>query len=219
MPVPSKERRTFLESARKTYQEALTEDAFAVDYLTTTRGLSWDSVTYFRLGVVGDPLPGHEAYKGMLAIPYIAPNGDTLSIRFRNLRDNGPKYLTLPGDKPRPYNTAAIERYTSAMWITEGEIDSITLHEVGVPAIGIPGANTWRNDWALIFKPYQEVLIPVDGDDAGHKFGRGIAEQLENARVIDMGTYIDDNGEERSHDVNSFFVMHGQEALLRKVGA
>lgn len=217
MPVPSQERRTFLESARKRYQEALPDNPDVAEYLTKTRGLSWDSVNYFRLGVVEDPLPSHEHYQGMLAIPYIAPNGDTLSIRFRNLADTGPKYLTMPGDKPRPFNTPSIERHAVNICLTEGEIDTMILHQLGLPAIGIPGAKVWKKEWSLIFKPYRIVYVFTDGDTAGREFGQMIAGELSNARIIDMGTYIDQDGNTVSHDVNTRYLVEGADAILRKV--
>lgn len=219
MPVPSPERRTFLELARKNYQATLTPEHAAGQYLVTTRGLSWDSVAYFRLGVVEDPLPGHEAYKGMLAIPYLAPNGDTLTIRFRRLGTEGPKFQTLPGDKPRPYNTSALERHSQDIWITEGEPDTWILHQLGLPSNGMPGATVWKPDWKHIYAPYRTVYVPTDGDDAGKKFGRMLVEHLENVRPIDMGTYTDGDGVVMGHDVNSYFIEHGPEATLKKVGA
>lgn len=208
MPVPSKERRKFLEQARKQYQEDLRDDAPAVDYLTTTRGLSWDNVTYFRVGVVGNPLPGHENYRGMLAIPYTAPNGDTLSIRFRRLNGDGAKYLTAPGDKPRLFNTSSIERHSDIICVTEGEFDAMVLNQVGLPAMGVPGANTWRKEWTLILKPYRTVYIFIDGDDPGRQFGKTIAEGLSNARIIDLGDGM---------DVNSYFLENGAEEIMKKV--
>lgn len=217
MPVPSQERRTFLASARKKYQEALPDNPDVVEYLTKTRGLSMDSVNYFRLGVVDDPLPGNEAYKGMLSIPYTAPNGDTLSIRFRNLADIGPKYLTMPGDKPRPFNTPAVERHSVNICLTEGEIDTMILHQLGLPSMGIPGAKVWKKEWGLILRPYRTVFVFTDGDVAGRDFGKMIAEELPNVRIIDMGTYIDQDGIEKSHDVNTKYLVEGADVLLRKV--
>ncbi|MEU1881931.1 toprim domain-containing protein [Streptosporangium sp. NPDC020072] len=209
MPVPSSERRTFLEKARKRYQADLLEDAFAVDYLTTSRYMEWDNVTYFRLGVVGNPLPGHEAYKGMLSIPYMAPDGDTLDIRFKRLVGDGPKYLTTPGSKPRPFNTSAIEAHSDVMVLQEGEFDTMTWRQCGVPAIGVPGVDSWRPEWALIFKPYRSVIVPMDGDEPGRKFGATIAKALSNAHPVDLGDGMDSN---------DFYGQYGKDALLEKVG-
>jgi hypothetical protein len=227
MPVPSLERRTFLERARRKYQEDLTPDGDAGRYLTETRHLSWDSVSYFRLGVVNDPLPGHESYRGMLAIPYIAPNGDTLQIRFRRLFGEGPKFKTMPGDIPRPYNTPDLEKFSNDIWITEGEPDTWILHQLGLPSVAIPGATVWRPEWKYIFAQYRTIYVPCDGDEAGYKFGQMLAEVMSNVRPIDMGKYetLDRTGEddytqiENSHDVNSYYIQEGAEATLKKVGA
>lgn len=215
--MPSKERREFLEEARKNYQESLTSESVAGQYLTTTRGLSWANVNYFRLGVVNDPLPGHEEMRGMLSIPYLAPNGDTLTIRFRRLGEDGPKYRSMHSDTPRPYNTPALERHSLDFWITEGEPDTWILQQLGLPANGFGGANTWKSHFRHIYAQYRTVFVACDGDTAGKDFGKAIATSLPNARAIDMGTYEDDEGE-HSHDVNSFFLMEGPEATLRKVG-
>lgn len=218
MPVPSQERRKFLEKARKKYQEFLTPESDAGQYLTRSRGLSWDSVSYFRLGVAENPLSGHEEFQGMLCIPYLAPNGDTLTLRFRRLGDEGPKYRSMHGDTPRPYNTPALERHTLDFWLTEGEPDCWTLHQLGLPANGYGGANTWKPHFRHIYAQYRTVFVACDGDKAGREFGKAIAKDLPNARPIDMGTYIDDEGAERSHDVNSYYLMHGSDETLRKVG-
>lgn len=195
------------------------ENAAAIDYLATTRGLSWDNVQYFRLGVVDDPLPGHESYRGMLSIPYTAPNGDTLSIRFRQPTDDfiGPKYLTLPGDTPRLYNTSALDRHEDFMCLTEGEIDTATAHQIGLPSIGIPGVQAWKPEWALIFKPYRVTYVFTDGDEPGDTFGRMIAEQVPNARPISMGRWTNENGEDKSCDVNKRVQIDGPDWVLGKV--
>lgn len=182
------------------------------------RGLSADSVHYFRLGVADDPLPGHEAYRGMLSIPYLAPNGDTLSIRFRRLNGDGPKYLTMPGDKPRPFNTSSIERHAVNICLTEGEFDTMILHQLGLPSIGIPGVRSWKEEWCHIFTPYKTVYGFIDGDAPGREFGKKMGELLPNFRGIDMGSYQDGEGNEISLDVNSTFLqINGANIILGKV--
>jgi len=62
----------------------------------------------FHLGIVKDPLPGHESYKGRLAIPYITPSG-VVDIRFRSINNHPdePKYMGVPGAKTTMYNAQA----------------------------------------------------------------------------------------------------------------
>ncbi len=183
----------------------------AEEYLTN-RGLAPDSIRSFRLGYVADSMPGHEKYRGRIAIPYLSPDLATLQIRFRRLGDgDGAKYLTVPGDIPRPYNTRVLELPVSTMAVCEGEIDAIAATQAGVPAIGIPGVKAWRNEWALPLDQYDVLYILADNDDSGQgaELGETIARRCSNARIILMDT---------GHDVNSFVQEHGPEALRRKVG-
>src|SRR5918999_1537373 len=78
------------------------------DYLDS-RSLT-DGAERFGLGVVSDPIPGHEMYQGMLSIPYVRfPTPErwvVVTIRFRCIRegcthDYHGKYNSMPGDTPR----------------------------------------------------------------------------------------------------------------------
>lgn len=204
MIVPSDSTREFLEQASKRYAQALPKSPAAVEYMAS-RGLS-EMVQRFRLGVVSDPLPGHEQYLGMLAIPYLTPSMSVTTIRYRNLTTVGPKYLSPTGDIPRIYNTEALERATGAIVITEGELDAISAEVAGFPAVGLPGAQSWRPAWRRLFEQYDIVMILQDDDDAGKEFAFKIQSELENARTIVM----------RRGDVNDFLVKNGP-AELRKL--
>lgn len=76
---------------------------------------SRDSATYFRVGVVDQPLPGHEQYRGWLCIPYLTRTGP-VGLKFRCLNDHDCKsvhkerYLIPAGQQQRLYNPAALDR-------------------------------------------------------------------------------------------------------------
>jgi DNA primase len=130
------------------------------------------------------------------------------SLRFRRLDDRGPKYMTVAGDIPRIYNTAALERGTRAICVTEGEMDCIIAEEVGLPTVGVPGANAWNPIWARLLAIYDAVYVLADDDDAGGEFAYTLGKALDNVRHVPMN----------DGDVNSFFLERGAEALRRKVG-
>src|SRR5690606_22396316 len=71
MPKLSDVQKKFLETATSQYRESLPGSP-AEEYLAS-RGFQPGNtaVGKFRLGYVADPLPGHEMYRGMLAIPYL----------------------------------------------------------------------------------------------------------------------------------------------------
>ena len=88
----SNTQRQFLLQAATEYAQHIDQ---ATDYLRT-RGLSVEEAKMFHLGVVDNPLPGHEGYKGKLVIPYITPSG-VVDIRFRSIHGEDPKYIGLQG--------------------------------------------------------------------------------------------------------------------------
>lgn len=185
------------DSQRSSLQEAVTVFAAqfpgsqAEEHLAE-RGLLGDALAEqtakFRLGYVGDPLPGFEKYQGMLAIPYLRwhprHGWGCVSLRFRRLGEDGPKYRTMPGDRPRLYNTPALNLPVREVGITEGEMDAITATVCGLPTVGVPGAQAWRPHFAELFRGYRTVYVFTDGDEPGDKFGESLASAMSNVKVI-----------------------------------
>lgn len=185
----SAEQRKFLVTATLRYHQSLPGSP-AAEHLAA-RGLLAPSmapiVTPFRLGYVEEPLPGHEMYQGMLAIPYLrlAPDGQPLAVklRFRNLGE-GTKYLDVAGTQTRLFNTVALLRDTINICITEGELDTIAAECCGFPSVGVPGATNWKPHFAEPFLGYNKVFILADGDEPGMKFARTVAKELPNGVII-----------------------------------
>lgn len=206
----SPSQRKSLEEAANTYHAALTVDA--INYLRG-RGLNKETATTALLGSVTEPLPGDEDYRGMLAIPYITTGG-VVDMRFRQMPGSeGPKYLSRHGSRSRLYNVRAFLSDHPVIAVCEGEIDALTLTQCGLPAIGIPGANTWGKEqkhWARMFDDYDRVLVVCDGDQAGVDFGKRVADRLDQAVIVHLP-----DGE----DSNSYMMAHGASALLEKVGS
>lgn len=214
----SESQKRSLREATQLYNQAF-EGSPAHDYLTQ-RGLGYPSikpeVDKFKLGFVADPLPGHEQYRGMLAIPYLRWSKEhgwaVVSIRFRCIRDHDHrghgKYMTQAGDRPRLYNTIALLKQSPVVAITEGEIDAITATICGIPTVGVPGATSWKDWFGEPFLGYREVLVLADGDDAGYQFANKIAEELPNARVVPCPP---------GEDVNSLVITKGKQALLERI--
>lgn len=208
------------ESQRDTLQQAVTEfhaqmpDSPAEEHLIH-RGLYQsdlqEQVERFRLGYVGDPLPGFERYQGMLAIPYLRVHPrhgwGCVSIRFRRLGESGPKYRTMPGDRPRLYNTNALNLNVRDVGITEGELDAVTASVCGLPTVGVPGAQSWKPHFAELFRGYRTVYVFTDGDTAGEQFGETIGSQLSNSKIIPCPP---------GEDINSLLIDGGVETVRER---
>lgn len=178
------------------------------------RGLfpSNPGVEKFRLGYVAECLAGHEQYRGHLAIPYLRKHPEhgwfVVSIRFRRLDDGKPKYRTVAGDQTWLYNTPALIGHSPVVAITEGEIDAITAQLCGIPAVGVPGVQTWQPYYRELFLGYRDVYVLADGDEPGIEFAEKLKRQLPNAKVIPMPT---------GQDVNKLVIERGPAALLQKL--
>jgi len=138
-------------------------------------GITFDIAVKYRLGYVGRPLAGDEGFAGALAIPYLSPAGVT-SIKFRMLNGDGPKCLHHTGTRARLYNVNSYFAAEDAIGITEGETDAIVATEIlGLPSIGIPGAEAWnpRNAeiWKPVFKDFSRVIVLADGDPPNERTG------------------------------------------------
>lgn len=202
----SLQQRESLNSAVSHYHQKLAGSP-AEEYLGQ-RGFDLSDIARYRLGFVEDPFPEHSKYEGMLAIPYLRWHPrfgwGTVDIRFRTLDGSKPKYLSMPGARPRLYNTNALMDGGLEVGVCEGEIDAITLSLAGMPTAGFPGASMLQPHWLSLFEGYTRVNVFADGDDAGDKFSGDLAKKLTNVRVVRFP-----DGE----DANSIFQKHGAEAL------
>ena len=196
--------RESLTRAAKYYHSALAE---AEDYLAE-RGITLQQAQEARLGVVLDPLTGHEAYANRLSIPYITKSG-VVDLRFRSLDTQEPKYMGLAGNTTHLYNVSAFFKATSYICICEGEIDTITLDIVcGIPAVGVPGVSNWKKHYSRLLADFDRVFLFADGDNAGSEFGKTLSRELGNLVIVQMP-----DGE----DVNSMYRTHGGDYFKHKI--
>lgn len=216
MPTLSASRKEFLLKAANRYRENLSGSPAAA--LLEERGLLGEEVNPYGLGYVAEPLPGHEMYRGRLAIPYLrkSPSGwSVVTIRFRCARprcpcEDHPKYLSTTGDDVWIYNTPVLLEETDVVAICEGELDAISANISGVPAVGIPGAENWKPYFASLFVGFDTVFVLSDGDAAGQKFAQTVAKTLPNSKIIPCSD---------GADVNSEMMSKGREFIRRKVAA
>ncbi len=163
----------------------------------------------FRLGVVSEPIVGHEQYEGRLAIPYISPSG-VVDIRFRAINHEEPKYLGLPGSETRLYNVCSYFQATDWIAVCEGEIDTITLTKLGIPAVGVPGVKNIKSHHYRILSDFQRIYVFADGDPAGKEFTKDLSRRVSGVIPISIP---------EGEDVNSLFTKQGSVWFEGKVAA
>ena len=182
--MPSLSWKRYLEKASRAYHEQLLEanrdDSLPVGARNYFREHAIDPriALKYRLGFVGKPLPGDERFVNMISIPYLTPSG-VMSLKFRAWAPGGFKYAKHTGDGNRIYNSGIYFDAGEILGIAEGEMDAIAATEhLGVPCIGVPGVEAWKDHWKSIPKDFTTVFIFGDGDEAGRKYALEMADMV-----------------------------------------
>jgi DNA primase len=128
--------------------------------------------------------------------------GRLLNIRHRLAHaENGDKYRPqIAGLGAAVFNADVLLAPGDYVLVVEGEIKAMVLAQVGYRAVGIPGANSFKEKWRRWFKDQRTIYVALDPGANGH--GEHIAALLgSRARVVQAPCKPDD-----------FFVLHGGSA-------
>lgn len=202
-----------LEEATAAYEEALLESGEGMEYLRG-RGLDESVVRTARLGLVDNPVPGHEAFKGMICLPYVTPAG-VVGHKYRRINDGNPKYTAPTGQRTRMYNVCSLQADTDTIVICEGEFDALIVQQVGLAAVSIPGVNNFKPHFPRVLRGFPNVIVATDNDDKedGTNPGQDLA-----ARIIASMPHARNVLLPPGMDVNEFFLAEGAEALRARLG-
>lgn len=121
--------------------------------------------------------------KPAVVIPYYGEDGRELARRYR-ISLSGDRFRWRKGAKVVPYGLNKLSEARRVGWVflVEGESDCWTLWSVGLPALGLPGKNTWRTEWASYLQGLDVyVWIEPDAEDG---YAAKIAQDLPNASLI-----------------------------------
>jgi len=209
----SKEQSKSLLEAVTHYSKNLDEKALA--YLEG-RGISEEIALQYSLGLVTDPINGHEHHAGWLSIPYLTALGMCVGVKFRRLDDGKPKYGAPTGQKGHLFNVADVTIDSSTIVVCEGELDAIVVSGlIGIPAVGVPGVQAWKPHFVKLFTGYDTVYvvgdndIKEDGTNPGAEFSRRVSQEVMNSRIVSLPA---------SMDINDFYLTHGKDEALKLFG-
>lgn len=210
----SKEQRQYLERAWETYAPHLGDAAGWLE----ARGVDLEHARSRGLGVVRDPLPGHEPAEGYLAIPYLT-NAGPVNINFRCIQDhnckeipNHSKYWRRKGSGVNLYGVQSVAWADDWIVVTEGEIDALIWQQIGVPALGVPGAENWKDYWANLLEDFSRVYLAEDGDKAGKDLWIAMSEHIDQGNTMVVRMRMPDG-----EDTNSMYLKYGKDYLLGRI--
>lgn len=148
------------------------------------RGLTDETIAAFRVGEqVRDG-------KTTAVFPYLR-DGELVNAKYRNVADKKDMRQEA-GAEPCLFGWHLIDPKCRRVAITEGEIDAMTLHQMGVPALSVnqgAGNHQWiESDWQRLDR-FSEILVCFDADEAGQKGAREIVRRLggERCKVVSFG--------------------------------
>jgi len=147
------------------------EDALAASYLPEVR----------KAAQLAAPLP---RYCPAILLPHIGADGESLvELRFRLLEapTKGDRMRSLKGMQGATLSNAFYLHHGGEVHLCEGELDALTLEQLGLRAIGLPGAGSWR----LLFDAKEQLhavsllVLWFDGDETGRKEDFALRKRLD----------------------------------------
>lgn len=169
----------------KQFQANLFSDTNAVNWLMAERGLTKDIIRWFGLGVKYDNMGGGYM-RSVLVIPYFTADGQVVNIKYRNIPSQGEVlekqargYKQTAQTHPPLFNQHNL-RLDEPVYVTEGEIDCITLVQYGYTnCVSIPqGAETFTTAHFDALVGAGKIYLCFDHDTAGEKGAKEVADRL-----------------------------------------
>lgn len=128
------------------------------------RGITEQTMEAFK---IGEQTPNG---KTIALFPYIR-DGQLVNVKYRDIADK--RGMRQEKDaEPCLFGWHLIDPKARVIAICEGEIDAMTLHQAGIPALSVnAGAGNFQwleSDWERLER-FSEVLVAFDADEAGEK--------------------------------------------------
>ena len=178
-----------------------------------TRGISQQTLTDVKVGEGIEYMPQTGKTENTIQFNYIM--GDQLiNVKYRDGRKNFKLYK---GAEKVFYNINSIVGYDTCV-ITEGEMDVLALHEVGIKnAISVPnGATLNSNNLDYLdncidyFEDKERIILAVDNDEPGLALQQELIRRL-GAEVCFLTTFED------CKDANDYLIKYGKEKLVKRI--
>jgi DNA-binding transcriptional ArsR family regulator len=142
---------------------------------------------------------------GGIEILYLTREGELHTIQYRLTLEkvNGvDRFKWRKGDTRILYGLWRLPEWGDAdtLYLCEGTSDTWTLWHADLPALGIPSATYWREEWWREVEGFERIVLIPDNDEAGEKLAREIAKTCpdhlrERVQVLQLPDGIKDANE------------------------
>jgi hypothetical protein len=144
---------------------------------------------------------GLSRMNGGVGVPYYDQKNNLLYYKQRVALSGKSKYRYPPGSKATPYglwrlSDAAKKR---ALCIVEGESDCWTLWNHNIPALGVPGASSFKVITSDHLENVDQIFVVQEDDEAGERFQLALGQHLREIgyrgkiRIVQMKDAKDPN--------------------------
>lgn len=176
-------------AVRKTYSRPtkippqIQERSAVVKYLTETRLLTPETLQAFRIGEARDNI----------LFPFYDDEGELVMVKYRSIREKKIG-VTEANMRPSLFGWQAVGPRERTVAICEGEIDAMTLHEYGIPALSVPfggGAGekqSWIEHEYDRLDRFDTIFVCMDQDAPGQEAVAAIIDRLgrHRCRIVEL---------------------------------
>jgi len=113
--------------------------------------------------------------------------GEIRAVHKRLRLVGEPRFVWRKGDHVLPYGLTRLSEARAAdqVVLVEGETDCWALWLAGIPALGVPGANTWRPEWVRHLQGVSTIYVWHEPDAGGDTLAAKVIMDFPNVRVIE----------------------------------
>ena len=141
------------------------------------RGVTTDTAGYFGIG----HHRGKGLMEGRVVIPIHDEHGFLVAYAGRSIDGTEPKYR-FPARFRKSIVLFNLHRAVGcgdSVIVVEGFFDAVNVHQAGLPCVvALMGCSLSLRQEELLHQHFREVVLFLDGDNAGRRAGAGIAQRL-----------------------------------------
>lgn len=119
-------------------------------------------------------------------IPYLGTKGELVGVQKRIRLTGDDRFRWRKGDHAVPYGIQRLPeaRKQNRLLVLEGPSDCWAAWYAGFPAVGVPGASTWRSEWAPYLSNIANIFVWNEPDSGGDTLIPKFVADFPNARII-----------------------------------